>query len=252
MKTVRKRWLIDLGNSRLKCALLDAQGRRGEILAIGHDQANALPVLLQHVGAAGSNDELWLASVASAERTTVLVSALEQHGLGVHRIQTQAAFGKLRIAYAQPANLGVDRFLALIAACERDDGPWLLVSAGSALTIDLLAEDGLHLGGLIAPMPARMRAALAAGFKQLDLAEGDASDFAANTADAIASGCRGAALGLVERSLRKARERLGKIPTLLVGGGGAALLVDVEHAPVMHLPALVVDGMAVYVHAQER
>ena len=252
MKTVRKRWLIDLGNSRLKCALLDTQGRRDEILAIGHDQPNALPMLLQHIRAAGRNDELWLASVASAERTATLATALEQHGLGVHRIQTQAAFGKLRIAYPEPSQLGVDRFLAMVAACEREDGPWLLVSAGSALTIDLLAEDGLHLGGSIAPMPARMRAALAAGFKQLDLAEGDASDFAADTADAIASGCRGAALGLVERSLRKARHRLGTIPTLLVGGGGAALLVDVEHAPVMHLPALVLDGMAVYVHAQER
>ena len=252
MKSIRKRWLIDLGNSRLKCALLDAQGRRGEILAIGHDQPNALPTLLQHVGAAGSNDELWLASVASAERTSALTTALQQHGLHVHRIQTQAGFGKLRIAYAEPSHLGVDRFLAMVAACARDDGPWLLVSAGSALTIDLLAKDGLHLGGSIAPMPARMRAALAAGFKQLDLAEGAASDFAADTADAIASGCRGAALGLVERSLRKAREQLGSIPTLLVGGGGASLLVDLEHAPVMHLPALVLDGMAVYVHAQAR
>ncbi|OGT56267.1 MAG: hypothetical protein A3E01_06870 [Gammaproteobacteria bacterium RIFCSPHIGHO2_12_FULL_63_22] len=252
MKTVRKRWLIDLGNSRLKCALLDAQGRRGEILAIGHDQPNALPMLMQHFGVAGSSDELWLASVASTERTAVLVAALEQHGLRVHRVQTQSEFGKLRIAYAEPANLGVDRFLAMVAASERDDGPWLLVSAGSALTIDLLAEDGRHLGGSIAPMPARMRAALAAGFKQLDLAEGQATDFAADTADAIASGCRGAALGLVERSLRKARERLGTIPTLLVGGGGATLLADVEYAPVMHLPALVVDGLAIYVHAQER
>lgn len=252
MKTIGKRWLVDLGNSRLKCALLDAQGKRGEILAIGHDQPNALPMLLHHVGVVGGNDELWLASVASAERTTALVAALELHGLQVHPIRTQAGFGKLRIAYAEPLNLGVDRFLAMVAACERDDGPWLLVSAGSALTIDLLGEDGLHLGGSIAPMPARMRAALAAGFKQLDLAEGEASDFAADTADAIASGCRGAALGLVERSLRKARERLGTIPTLLVGGGGATLLVDVEHAPVMHLPALVLDGMAIYVHAQER
>lgn len=251
MKTIRKRWLIDLGNSRLKCALLDAQGRRGEILAIGHDQPTAVSTLLKHVGAAGSNDELWLASVASAERTSALTTVLEHHGVHVHRIQTQAGFGKLRIAYAEPLHLGVDRFLAMVAACVRDDGPWLLVSAGSALTIDLLAEDGRHLGGSIAPMPGRMRAALAAGFKQLDLAEGAASDFAADTADAIAAGCRGAALGLVERSLRKARERLGTIPTLLVGGGGATLLVDVEHAPVMHLPALVLDGMAVYVHAQE-
>ena len=252
MKISRKRWLIDLGNTRLKCTLLDAQGRRGEILAIGHEQANALPILLSHLGQPSAHDELWLASVASTDRTSALVQAVEQAGLQVHRIRTQASFGKLRIAYAEPSNLGIDRFLAMLAACERDDGPWLLVSAGSALTVDLLAADGQHLGGSIAPMPARMRASLAAGFAQLDLAEGKASDFAGDTADAIASGCRNAALGLVERSLRKARERLGAIPTLLVGGGGAALLADVEHAPVMHLPALVLDGMAVYVQAQER
>ena len=252
MKTSRKRWLIDLGNTRLKCALLDAQGRRGEILAVGNDQANALPILLQHLGKPLANDELWLASVASSERSAALVQSIEQSGLQVHRIQTRASFGKLRIAYAQPGHLGVDRFLAMVAACERDDGPWLLVSAGSALTVDLLAADGQHLGGSIAPMPARMRASLAAGFAQLDLAEGKAVEFADDTADAIASGCRSAALGLVERSLRKAREQLGSTPTLLVGGGGAALLADVEHAPVMHLPALVLDGMAVYVHSQER
>jgi type III pantothenate kinase len=252
MKTFRKRWLVDLGNSRLKCALLDAQGRRGEILAVGHEQANGIAALLQHLGKVRSDDELWLASVASAERTATLVAALEGIGLPVHRVRTLASFGALRIAYADPSRLGVDRFLAMIAAGARDDGPWLLVSAGSALTVDLLARDGEHLGGAIAPMPAQMRAALAAGFTQLDLPEGQVVDFADNTADAIASGCRGAALGLVERSLRLGRERLGSTPTLLVGGGGATLLSDLTHAPMMQLPSIVLDGLAIYVHAQER
>ena len=250
MKTLRRRWVLDLGNSRLKCALLDAQGHRGEILAIGHDQADALPALLRHIGPTDGHDEAWLASVAPAQQTATLASALESAGVRVRPVRTVPEFGRLRIAYAEPSCLGVDRFLALLAASERTDGPWMLVSAGSALTIDVLDNDGRHLGGSIAPMPQHMREALAARFTQLELAPGTASDFASDTADAIASGCEGAILGLVERSLRLAEQRLRMRPTLLVGGGGAALLAGIDHWPRQDLPALVIDGLAAYVRGQ--
>ena len=250
MTTVRTRWVLDLGNSRLKCSRLDAQGRRGEILAIGHEHADGLAILLAHLGPARPTDELWLASVASAERTAVLEATLQSAGFAVRRVRTQATCGRLRVAYAQTERLGVDRFLAMLAACSRDDGPWLVVSAGSALTVDLLGVDGVHVGGMIAPMPGMMRAALADGFAQLDVADGEASDFAADTADAIASGCECAAIGLVERSTRRARARLGAAPTLLVGGGGAALLESVEYAPTHFLPSLVLDGLADFARLQ--
>jgi len=251
MTVLRTRWLLDLGNSRLKCARLDAQGRRGEIIAIGHEHPDGLASLLAQLGAARSTDEVWLASVASAARTAALEGALRSAGFEVRQVRTQPACGRLRIAYAQPQRLGVDRFLALLAASTRDDGPWLLVSAGSALTVDLLAADGEHIGGAIAPMPDSMRTALAQGFTQLDMAPGVATDFAVDTADAIASGCDGAAIGLVERSLRLARTRLGTTPTLLVAGGAAALLASIEHAPVFVLPALVLDGMAAFARLQD-
>jgi type III pantothenate kinase len=251
MNNDRKQWLIDLGNSRLKCAALDAQGKREPMFAIGHDQPDPMSALLQRLGETGARDAAWLASVASAERTVALTQALQDAGLNVHRIHTQAALGKLRIAYPDPSRLGVDRFLALLAASERNDGPWLVVSAGSALTVDLLDQSGLHLGGMIAPMPAQMRAALAQQFTQLDLPEGQARDFADNTADAIASGTRAALLGLLERALRKARQRLGATPTLLVSGGGAEFLADLDHPQTVNLPALVLDGMASYVCGKE-
>jgi type III pantothenate kinase len=247
MKTIRRRWLIDLGNSRLKCALLDAQSRRGEILTIGHEQANAIPTLLQHLGQGSGDDEVWLASVASVERTQAVSDAVLGAGLDLHRVQTQSRFGRVRVVYPEPAHLGVDRFLGLLAANERKDGPWLIVSAGSALTVDLLAADGEHHGGLIAPMPAHMRAVLAENFAQLDLPQGRPQDFADDTADAIASGIRAAVLGLVERSLRKAQDKLGTVPTLLVGGGGAELLAYVDHSKVVIQPSLVLDGLAAFV-----
>ena len=249
--TPRARWLLDLGNSRLKCARLDAHGRVGDILALGHERSDGTAALLAQLGPAQPGDEVWLASVARAERTDALADALQSAGFTLRRARTQARCGRLRIAYARPERLGVDRFLALLAASMREDGPWLLVSAGSALTVDLLAADGLHLGGVIAPMPGTMRAALAGAFPQLDVAPGAVTDFAADTADAIAAGCEGAVIGLVERSLRLAQARLGAAPTLLVTGGASALLDDIAHAPKLTLSSLVLDGLAAYARGQD-
>lgn len=252
MNLNRKRWLIDLGNSRLKCAALDAQGKRGEVTAISHAQPNPMTALLECIGPERSDGEAWLASVASVERTMAVTEALQEAGLRVSRIHSQARCGRLQIAYREPARLGVDRFLAMLAASERNDGPWLIVSAGTALTVDLLGSDGVHVGGLIAPMPAQMRAVLAQQIEQLDLPDGKALDFADDSADALASGARAAGLGLVERCLRKARERFGTTPTLLVTGGGAGFLADIDHTAMIQLPSLVIDGMASYVHVVER
>lgn len=252
MNAPRKRWLIDLGNSRLKCASLDAQGRRGEVIAISHAQPHPMIALLEHLGEDSIGGEAWLASVASVERTMAIADALQQVGLAVFRVHAQARCGRLRIAYPEPSRLGVDRFLAMLAACERNDGPWLIVSAGSALTVDLLGADGVHVGGLISPMPSDMRAALAQRVAQLDLPEGHARDFANDSADAIASGAQAAALGLVERCLRKAQERLGSMPTLLVTGGGAEFLAALDHPGTVSLPSLVLDGLASFVQDEER
>ena len=247
MSTAGRTWLIDLGNSRLKCAPLDAPGQRGPVIAIGHEHGDPLPPLLAHIGTPDTGAEVWLASVASAERSRALVQGLRAAGFGVHPIATVAICGKLRIAYADPTRLGVDRFLTLLAACERNDGPWLIVSAGSALTVDLLGSDGRHLGGMIAPMPIAMRVALAQQFTQLDVPEGQPRDFADNTADAIASGTQAALLGVVERAARLAGERLGVAPTVLVCGGAADRLDALECAPLVQLPWLVLDGMVAFV-----
>ena len=243
-------WLLDLGNSRLKVAALDAHGRRGGMFAITNDDRDALPMLLEHLGPVRGAGHAWLASVATPMRTAAVEAALREAGFAVHRVRTQASCGRLRVAYADPARLGVDRFLARLGASQRDDGPWLLVTAGSALTVDLLRADGAHVGGLIAPMPETMQAALADRFAQLDVGPGVATEFAADTADAVASGCAGAALGLVERSLRQAQRRLGVAPTLLVAGGGADLFTALDHVPMHVTPTLVLDGLAAFALGQ--
>jgi type III pantothenate kinase len=115
---------------------------------------------------------------------------------------------------------------------------------GSAITIDLLAADGRHHGGLIAPTPTHMREMIAQRFPQLDVTDGQTMDFAADTADAVASGAHAAALGLIERSVRTAHERLGIPPTLLLTGGGAEAISADFAGEYLHAPVL--DGLAIF------
>lgn len=236
-------WLIDFGNTRLKCAALDA-GRCGPVQAFAASDREALDGLLRILGSAKSGERVWLASVATPERTDALASAIAGQGFTVRRVQTKANWGPLRIAYAEPLRLGVDRFLAMLAVLQRKDGPWLIVSIGSAMTVDLLTADGRHHGGLIAPTPTHMHEALTQRFPQLDMADGLAVDFASDTADAVASGIRAAALGLIERSLRTAHDLLGVRPTLLLTGGGADPLLSSLSGEYLSAPVL--DGLAIF------
>lgn len=241
-------WLIDYGNTRLKCAPLDDTGRCGDVQAYATSDREALDGVLRLLGSAKTGECVWLASVASPERTQTLASAIAAQGYTVKRVETMAQCGRLRVAYAEPMRLGVDRFLAMLAVLQRGDGPWLIVSVGSAMTVDLLDVDGRHHGGLIAPTPTHMREALAQRFPVLDLPVGHTVDFADDTNDAIASGTAAAALGLIEHSLRTAHARLGVRPTLLLTGGAAETLG--AEAAGEYLSAPVLDGLAILARAE--
>lgn len=235
-------WLFDLGNTRLKYAPLHEDGRIGEIRAVDHDGTAlaagwdaALPVRFEAA---------CLASVAGTGLRTVLLDALARRCGRVSIAATLRCCDGVEIAYAEPRRLGVDRFLALLAAHARGAGAGLVVGVGTALTIDLIDARGRHRGGRIAPAPALMREALHRRASQLPADGGDYAEFAADTADALASGCDGAALALIERSRDAAQELLdGERPRLLLHGGGAKALASRMHGAAL-APALVLEGLA--------
>lgn len=233
-------WLFDLGNTRLKFAPRLPDGRVGEVRAVAHDSGGRWLAGLP-TGAVAC-----VASVADAARRDALLDALRARFGVVHVAVTRARLGRLRIAYPDPARLGVDRFLALLAASEdQAAAATLLVGVGTALTVDLLDAAGRHRGGRIAPSPALMREALHQRAPALPLAGGQYTEFADDTASALASGCDGAALALIERSLVQASEGLGTLPRLWVHGGGAPALR--ARLPVhAWVPELVLRGLSAW------
>lgn len=228
-------WLFDLGNTRLKFAALQPDGSVGDVQAIVHGQGDDWLHGLPGGGVA------CIASVAPAEHRAALLDALCARFDRLHLVHTQPRCAGLRIAYEHPQHLGVDRFLALLSAVGA--GNVLLVGVGTALTIDLVDGDGLHRGGRIAPSPALMREALHARAPVLPASGGAYAEFADDTVHALASGCEGAALALVERSLRHARDLLGGIPALWLHGGGADALRQ-RLPPHRFVPDAVLRGLA--------
>lgn len=231
-------WLFDLGNSRFKFAPLE-QARAGSVQAWAHG-AEAMTDAARDALPTGAT--AWVASVAAPSLTAEMLEVLQGRFQHVRVARTEAQCAGLRIAYARPEKFGVDRFLALLAMVASAH-PVLVAGVGTALTIDLVDGDGLHRGGRIGASPTTMREALHARAVQLPATGGDYAEFANDTDDALASGCDGAAVALIERSVQQAAQLLGQLPTLVVHGGGAVPLLPLLPAPI-YRPSLVLDGLA--------
>ena len=148
-------------------------------------------------------------------------------------------------AYADPAQLGPDRWAALVAAHRAATGHKLVVNAGTALTIDALDTAGDFLGGLIVPGPALMRRSLDRGTAGLRLTEGAFDAFPRSTPDAITSGAIQAAVGAVER-LGKEMLAKGFAPAHVILSGGAAREIEAKMPyAVIHRENLVLDGLVI-------
>jgi len=154
------------------------------------------------------------------------------------------AYG-VTIAYERPERLGVDRWLALIAAHRICRGPVLVIDAGTAITYDLLLGDGSHLGGLITAGIELMRDRLIAGtwIPRVEPVE-SADPWATDTAAAIAIGSIQAPAALAKRLFQRLTEQAGKAPQCILSGGDAERLIPALHLPTRHRPDLVLQGLA--------
>lgn len=243
--------LVDIGNSSVKWALQTEQGAPLEGFGSAlHNGALPLDLLavwdeLSHI------DAVIAAGVGPrAVRDAVIQVCNSRFARTPLWIQTQAQAHGIRITYPVPERLGVDRFLALIAAHQLPQATAqptasLIVDAGTAVTYDVLAADGQHLGGLILPGIRLMRRSLLAG-TQIPLHEPAEADlaWAADTGEAIAAASIQAPAALTERLHRRLAEHTGTEPRLILTGGDAGRLAAATQLPAESVPDLVLRGLA--------
>lgn len=207
------RLLLDCGNTRLKWAwsplaqpalllqgapvpLKDAAGQPHTMQTL----VALLRSALRAMAIDGDPAAIVLASSYGGDRPAMRQALADALGASVHEPESPDRHGRWRNAYAQPATLGIDRALAMWAVLPQlqPAGRVLLVSVGTALTLDVLDGQGQHHGGLIAAAPALQRSALAQLSVRLIPSASRDTALAANSADAVAHASVRMAVALIE------------------------------------------------------
>lgn len=229
--------LLDIGNTRLKWAVFE-QGQLALGGAVIHDgkPADALsaldldePLSIRVASVAGPANELALKKVCLARWQQVPQFA---------RAESQR--DGLRNGYEQPQRLGVDRWMAMLAAWSAHRSACLVVDAGTALTVDAIDAGGRHLGGLIAAgLQTSERAVLGATrFPARDVPLPVHAGLGLDTEACVRQGAMLSVLGAIDR----AAASVPGAQRILTGGDAETLLPFLGKDWALR-PALVFEGL---------
>ncbi len=236
---------VDCGNTRLKWALYGAtalaEGAPPLVLQQGSVAVGAISDLAAQWNGLPQPQAIAIGNVAGGMARAALLPLLARWPVEPLWVRAGASACGVLSRYDDPAQLGVDRWAALIAAWARCRGACLVVSAGTATTIDSLSARGEFPGGRILAGVALMKKALATNTADLPLRQGRYAIDPCNTADAIESGCLEAQAGAIERC--HARLPAGS-PCYITGGAATVVAARLNlAAPVSVVDNLVLEGL---------
>ncbi len=241
------RLLVDLGNSRLKWACQS----RGELFGHGtvsYEEEDLASILENRWSGMLPPEEVLGASVASAVATTNVASWIHFHWKQQAQFISAPARGLGVVnGYTKPATLGADRWAAMVAARDIAEGPVCIVDCGTALTIDLLDADGVHQGGHIIPGPTLMSESLARETAAIDVHPiGTQVAPGRSTDDCVQGGILRATLCAIEGVRGTIKGKRPGMPTCVISGGSAEAIRSHLSRPCIHVPDLVLRGLALY------
>jgi type III pantothenate kinase len=233
---------IDAGNSFVKLAYHDTARWVGEE-RIALDDFPSFALDLRRRPAPAS---VVIANVAGQRFSDPMRDVLTAWGLSARWVCAEAHAYGVTNCYARPERLGADRWAALIAARQLRGETCLVVSIGTAVTVDLLTGSGEFAGGMILPGVELMRQCLAGGTIGIGPTAGAYSPCPTNTDDGVHTGALFAIAGAIEKRLAE----LDGAASLILTGGGADEVARMLKPPVRIVPGLVLEGLLVIARAE--
>ena len=226
---------VDCGNSRLKWGLHD----NGSWRRTGTVPVSGLACLEKSWKRLAPADKVVVANVAGPSARKRLETIFARRSMVPAWVKAKRHECGVTNGYGQAGQLGPDRWAALIGAWSILRGPCLVVTAGTATTVDFLRGDGRFVGGAILPGLELMKRSLARDTAGLRLARGRFSAEPRNTADAIETGCLLAQAGAIERAFATMEHGAACV----LAGGAARRIARHLSIPVRLVDNLVLEGL---------
>jgi len=216
---------IDIGNSRIKwgvCELQDMSWRQSGVIDLASAEIEQL--LGQQLHGLGDMP-VWVVAVAGVEVKTKVSGWFERNwSVVVNYIESESQAERYRHlnAYAEAKKLGVDRWVAMLAAMNVANRPFCVVDAGTAITIDVVDKNADHVGGMIMPGKQLMLNALSQGTQNINQQARQGGvvsvTLATNTEDAVMVGVENCISGGLAKVLTDIEHNFRGIEFIVTGG----------------------------------
>lgn len=244
---------VDIGNTRIKWRLRDGVDiRENGYLPTGSTLTELTVALAQYINQVRA---IWVASVVDEELEKNFTAwAKEVFYIEPVFAKSCASIGVVKNAYEYPELLGVDRWLAILAAYHLKKRAAIVLSLGTAATIDVIDAKGAHLGGFIAPGLSLMVGSLSSGARRISAlpAKMDLNNaLGVSTSLAICGGCTSMLIGLVDNAVAQLLKNSGggDFDLVFTGGDAAQLMPYFPSARLIN--NLVLDGLVYAIQGSE-
>lgn len=158
-----------------------------------------------------------------------------------------ANYKSLKNSYQDTMQMGLDRWLSMVASWETHHSAVCLVSCGTALTIDLIDNDGHHQGGYIIPGIELMQKALINNTVQIntDIKKVPSIDYAKDTQTAINNGAFVATVSMIDNVIDRFNAESNIEAKCIISGGTAKLIKPMLKHSFYYEPNLVLMGLSI-------
>lgn len=217
--------LIDIGNSRTKYVQL-MDGKLSATTQLNNKDFTATYFTQNFTKKLNQASRVIVANVAEPALTNELGNWCAAQKISFKQVHSEQQKESLVSAYQEPKTLGIDRWLALLGTIRLyPKENVLIIDAGTATTVDLLASNGQHQGGWIL---AGVKVLFNSILSRSTLVHAESKTvtnlaFGTNTSDNVNNACWASTLGMIEQAIEQAY-KLGDVDRIiLTGGDGKAL-----------------------------
>jgi len=244
---IKNTLLIDAGNSALKWAVTDAHDFSNMRTKYYTDEVTAdffiecwksLDKPITIIACCVAQNQIWQALVMACD---------ELWKMDIHKVESLSEGYGLVNGYDIASDLGSDRWCAMIGAYHVVDSAFIVVDAGSALTIDMVNESGQHLGGYISPGVNTMKKSLGMHTAQVkvdtDQTSSPSLSLARSTKECVEAGIYLSVVKMIESVFEKESEQVKSLQCFITGGD-AKLIANLLSFKCVMMPDIVLRGLA--------
>lgn len=241
--------LVDSGNTFIKWQLLagDAASK-----VAGKCLTEDVLTLARHWENIAAPDRVVISNVSGKKIGSELcLSVAELWGLEVEFVSSESNCCGLVNSYHQPEQLGVDRWMAMVGAYSIKHRLTVVIDCGTAVTVDLITEDGVFLGGVILP---GLKTALNSLVNETNAVEEkteteikwEGNVAALSTAGGVQAGVMFGLAGGIERVVAELVSKVDSNPEIYITGGDAEKILPYLSLDVILQSDLVIQGLSIF------